>query len=100
MIIIITKKKAMSVPRTRESRTRSYGILMDSRVRGNDMPHYHLITWVNFRIKVWHRMLTVAMFKNKALIPIAIVVFVDLLGFSIILPLFRIMRRRLRLRMR
>src|SRR5581483_852520 len=27
------------------------------------------------------------MFKNKALIPIAIVVFVDLLGFSIILPL-------------
>src|ERR1019366_8412813 len=32
-------------------------------------------------------MLTGAMFKNKALIPIAIVVFVDLLGFSIILPL-------------
>ncbi|MFI5264956.1 MAG: MFS transporter, partial [Candidatus Kapaibacterium sp.] len=27
------------------------------------------------------------MFKNKALIPIFIVVFVDLLGFSIILPL-------------
>src|ERR1700733_2826452 len=27
------------------------------------------------------------MFKNKALIPIAVVVFVDLLGFSIILPL-------------
>jgi predicted MFS family arabinose efflux permease len=32
-------------------------------------------------------MLIGAMFKNKALIPIAIVVFVDLLGFSIILPL-------------
>jgi DHA1 family tetracycline resistance protein-like MFS transporter len=41
-----------------------------------------MYSYVHFRSKVF-----LSMFKNKALIPIFIVVLVDLLGFSIILPL-------------